>query len=165
MQNAFSLHTLLTSPEATSTMATRLAPLLQAGDTFLLHGPIGAGKSYFARTLIQTRLAVVGIFEDVPSPTFTLVQTYNDTRCEIWHADLYRLTNIADIDELGLWEAFETAICLIEWPDRLGSFAPSGALNLTLKTCAGENHRKAHLWSKDQKWHDRLVGAGFQNDT
>ena len=77
------------TPEATEALASRVAPVLRPGDTLLLEGEIGAGKTHFARAVIQSRLAAAGMFEDVPSPTFALVQTYNDTVTEIWHADLY----------------------------------------------------------------------------
>lgn len=113
----------------TDRLAVCLAPLLRAGDTVLLAGPIGAGKTQFCRALIRARL---GRPEDVPSPTFTLVQTY-DADVEIWHADLYRLTHPDEARELGLEEAFDTAICLVEWPDRLGSHAPAGAIRVTLR--------------------------------
>ena len=111
----------------TIAFATMLAPLLVPGDTLLLEGPIGAGKSAFARALIRARLDRM---EDVPSPTFTLVQTYEHADGDIWHCDLYRLTHPDEALELGLDEAFATAICLIEWPDRLGSNAPDDALLL-----------------------------------
>ncbi len=119
----------LVDEAATAALAGRVAPLLRAGDTILLEGDIGAGKTAFARALIRARL---GREEDVPSPTFTLVQTYADPEAEIWHCDLYRLTNPDEILELGLDAAFEDGICLIEWPDRLGTAAPTGALRLSL---------------------------------
>ena len=132
---------ILPDAEATAALGERLAALLQAGDTVLLHGPIGAGKSHLARAFIQRRL---GRLEDVPSPTFTLVQTYDTDGPEIWHADLYRVSHPDEVLELGLGDAFSSAICLIEWPDRLGSHTPSDALNLRL-TDLGEG-RAAHVW-------------------
>ena len=118
----------LPSEEDTARLGAWLAERLQAGDCLLLEGSIGAGKSHLARALIRARL---GRMEDVPSPTFTLVQTYQaDT--EIWHADLYRLSHPDEVLELGLDEAFGHAICLIEWPDRLGKFVPADALRLSL---------------------------------
>ncbi len=119
----------LTSPDETSRLAAHIAGALGPGDCLLLEGPIGAGKSHFARALIQSLL---GYAEDVPSPTFTLVQTYDTPAGEVWHSDLYRLTMLDEIEELGLTEAFEEAICLVEWPDRLGDLAPSDALTLSL---------------------------------
>jgi len=119
----------LPDADATAALGQRLATLLHAGDVILLEGPIGAGKTHFARALIQARLARLGRHEDVPSPTFTLVQVY-EAQPDIWHADLYRLTHPDEVIELGLEEAFETAICLIEWPDRLGALSPEKALHL-----------------------------------
>lgn len=111
----------------TAALAGRIAPILRPGDVILLEGPIGAGKSAFSRALIRARL---GRMEDVPSPTFTLVQTYEDEGGDIWHCDLYRLTHPDEVFELGLEEAFANAICLIEWPDRLGADAPADALRM-----------------------------------
>lgn len=130
----------LADETATARLGNVLARLLQAGDTVLLSGGIGAGKTHLARALIRARL---GPDEDIPSPTFTLVQTYDSTP-EIWHADLYRLTHPDEALELGLDQAFETAICLIEWPDRLGKYAPMNALHLTL--VAQDEGRRADLW-------------------
>lgn len=76
-------------------------------------------------------MAKDGEVEDVPSPTFTLVQTYETSQGEIWHTDLYRLTHIDELAELGLEDAIEDAITLIEWPDRLGPLTPQRHLTLT----------------------------------
>lgn len=116
----------LADDTATADFGRRLAPLLRGGDVVLLQGEIGAGKTHFSRALIRARL---GWDEDVPSPTFTLVQTY-ESDPDIWHADLYRLTHPDEVTELGLEDSFSTAICLIEWPDRLGDLRPRGALTL-----------------------------------
>lgn len=114
---------------ATDRLGRVLAAHLRAGDVVLLSGPIGAGKTHLARALIRARL---GGPEDVPSPSFTLVQTYDGPDGTIWHADLYRLSHPDEVAELGLEAAFDTAICLVEWPDRLGRATPPGALRLTL---------------------------------
>lgn len=103
---------------------------MRPGDAILLEGDLGAGKSHLARSLIRARTGDAAL--DVPSPTFTLVQTYDAGEVEIWHADLYRLSGPWEVDETGLFDAFETAICLVEWPDRLGADAPDGALTLSL---------------------------------
>jgi tRNA threonylcarbamoyladenosine biosynthesis protein TsaE len=126
-------HTLtlpLPDQEATARLGGILADCLTPGDVVLLEGQIGAGKTHFARALIRARL---GRMEDVPSPTFTLIQTYEAEGGDLWHADLYRLTHPDEVTELGLEAAFETAICLIEWPDRLGDLRPADALSLELR--------------------------------
>lgn len=130
---------------ATESLGRRLAALLQPGDAVLLEGPIGAGKSSLARAMIRARL---GEGEEVPSPTFTLVQVYPDDGAEIWHADLYRLTHPDEVWELGLDQAFETAICLVEWPDRLGSHRPAGALTIRLEPL-GEGRRAVISGGRD----------------
>ena len=121
----------------TARLGRVLAGVLRPGDTVLLEGPIGAGKSHLARALIRARLGRDG---DVPSPTFTLVQTYPDPLGDLWHADLYRLTHPDEVAELGLEAAFDDAICLVEWPDRLGPLTPEGALRLRLSE-DGEGRR------------------------
>ncbi|MDK3017833.1 tRNA (adenosine(37)-N6)-threonylcarbamoyltransferase complex ATPase subunit type 1 TsaE [Pseudodonghicola flavimaris] len=145
----------LASPEATADLARRLGALLHPGDSLLLEGDIGAGKTHFARALIQSLLPVP---EDVPSPTFTLVQTYEGAPGEIWHADLYRLSDIGEIEELGLTQAMEEAICLIEWPDRLGDLAPPTALRLHFAAVAdSEDARLLTLDWTGSGWATRLA--------
>lgn len=122
----------LPDPNATAEFASRLALLLEAGDIVLLEGDLGAGKSDVARTIIRTRLNAP--HEEVPSPTFTLVQTYPMTDgSEIWHCDLYRLSGPNDAIEIGLLDAFGQELCLVEWPNRLGEAVPKDALKLTLR--------------------------------
>ncbi len=130
---------ILSLPTAVQTEALgqRLATLAHKGDVILLEGPIGAGKSSLARAFIRARL---GRQEEVPSPTFTLVQVYEADGVEIWHADLYRLTHPDEVWELGLDDAFSSAICLIEWPDRLGAHLPPGAMHIRLEA-DGEGRR------------------------
>ena len=106
----------LVDAEATAALGARIAPLLQAGDSVLLYGPLGMGKSTLARGLIR---ALTGPDEDVPSPTFTLVQVY-ETDPPVAHFDLYRLTRPEEAFEIGLDEALDTGVALIEWPERLG---------------------------------------------
>lgn len=120
---------LLPDADQTEALGRRLATLARPGDVILLEGPIGAGKSCLARAFIRARL---GREEEVPSPTFTLVQVYEADGVEIWHADLYRLTHPDEVWELGLDDAFSSAICLVEWPDRLGAHVPADALRIRL---------------------------------
>ncbi len=123
----------LPTPEDTDALARALSARVHPGCVLLLEGPVGAGKTAFARALIGTLLHRAGLPpEDVPSPTFTLVQTYATGPFETWHADLYRLTDPSEIMELGLEDAMQDALCLIEWPDRLGAARPPHALTLTL---------------------------------
>ncbi|WP_134724889.1 tRNA (adenosine(37)-N6)-threonylcarbamoyltransferase complex ATPase subunit type 1 TsaE [Paracoccus luteus] len=139
MTDAPALATLPDADEdATAGLARVLAAVLGPGDCLLLDGPVGAGKSHFARALIRARQGDAA--EDVPSPTFTLVQTYEAAVTEIWHADLYRLTDPSELVELGLDEAIDTAITLIEWPDRMGA-PPPGALTVSLRPTAPDRRR------------------------
>ncbi|MEM6588967.1 MAG: tRNA (adenosine(37)-N6)-threonylcarbamoyltransferase complex ATPase subunit type 1 TsaE [Pseudomonadota bacterium] len=143
------------SPDDTARFAAALAPLLDAGDTVLLEGPIGAGKSHFTRSAI---LQILSVPEDIPSPTYTIVQTYLSPKAEVWHADLYRLGNAGEVHEIGLWAAFEDAICFVEWPDRLGTQAPTSALTVTLSPQAEEEDRVLSFSWTDPRWRTRLEG-------
>lgn len=126
---AQTLDIFLPTADVTDQFARLCALHLGMGDTVLLSGPVGAGKSHFARALIRHHF---GPHEDVPSPSFTLVQCYTNSDIEIWHADLYRLRSSADVTELGLYDAMGSALCLIEWPDRLGAEVPQTAIAVAL---------------------------------
>lgn len=141
--HAFSLPDL----DNTQRLAAGAAESAVAGDCFLLEGPVGAGKTAFARAFVQ---ACLGRAEDVPSPTFTLVQTYDAPRFEVWHCDLYRLTSADELIELGLEEAFSDAVTLIEWPDRMGDLAPADAQRLTFKVTSDEARELAV--EGDERW-------------
>lgn len=138
----------------TAALAGRLARRLGAGDALLLSGPVGAGKSAFARALIRARLGDPEA--EVPSPSFTLVQTYGDGAGTLWHADLYRLSHPGEVAETGLLAALEDAICLVEWPDRLGPLAPASALRIDLDPL-GEGRRAT--FSGPAAWAPRLEGV------
>lgn len=143
---------LLPDADAMARFAQRLAPHLGPGDVLLLEGPIGAGKTHFARALIQSLLAAP---EDVPSPTFTLVQVYDGPGFEIWHSDLYRLSHPDDALELGLLEAFQTALSLVEWPERLGEDRPDSALTLRIFVLS-DDARRLELFGDAVRWAERL---------
>lgn len=106
----------LADAQATAALGARIAPLLQPGEAVLLFGPLGMGKSTLARGLIR---ALTTPDEDVPSPTFTLVQFYEASPA-VAHFDLYRLSRPEEAFEIGLDEALDDGIALIEWPERLG---------------------------------------------
>jgi tRNA threonylcarbamoyladenosine biosynthesis protein TsaE len=137
---AATLDLFLPDAAATDALGQRIAPLLRPGLPLLLSGPVGAGKSALARAAIR---ALAGQAIDVPSPTFTLVQTYDLPGGAVWHADLYRLSHPDEAEELGLIDAMESCITLIEWPDRLGAERPDGALAVTL--AHDGDGRRAHL--------------------
>ena len=102
--------------------ATEFAATLRPGDTILLTGDLGAGKSVFCRAIIRTLTGQPEL--EVPSPTYTLIQAYDTPAAPIWHFDLYRLKTPDEIFELGWEDAQAGGICLIEWPDRLGPYTP-----------------------------------------
>jgi tRNA threonylcarbamoyladenosine biosynthesis protein TsaE len=106
----------LKDADATARLGARIAPLLAAGDAVLLYGALGMGKSTLARGLIR---ALTRPDEDVPSPTFTLVQFYESVP-SVAHFDLYRLTRADEAAEIGLDEALDDGCAVIEWPERLG---------------------------------------------
>ena len=115
-------HTLeLPSPAATEALAVELSLMARPGLVILLKGDLGAGKSTFARAFIRALMVDPGA-ADIPSPTFTLVQAYSETRVPVLHADLYRATTAADVAELGLDDQTGDHLLLVEWPER-GSWA------------------------------------------
>jgi tRNA threonylcarbamoyladenosine biosynthesis protein TsaE len=126
---------------ATHALAARIAALARPGDAILLEGPLGAGKSEFARAFLRAITASPTL--EVPSPTFTLVQTYDSARCPVHHFDLWRLDGPSALAELG-WDDMEADIRLVEWPDRLGPLAPPDSLTIRL-THTGPESRDSEL--------------------
>lgn len=123
---------------ATRAAAGRLAAALRSGDVVGLAGPLGAGKTTFARHLIRA----LGVADEVPSPTFNLVLTYPTPAGEIWHFDLFRIEAPHEAFELGIEAAFADAISLIEWPERLGRLLPAERLELVLEPLDGGEARR-----------------------
>jgi tRNA threonylcarbamoyladenosine biosynthesis protein TsaE len=136
---------------ATAALGERLAAQARPGDVIVLHGDLGAGKTTLARALIR-RLA--GPETEAPSPTFTLVQTYQTPGLAVWHFDLYRLEHPGEARELGLEEAVD-GLCLIEWPERLGRYLP--ATRLEVRLSFDGDGRIAQLVDLDD-WSSRLDG-------
>lgn len=120
-------------------LARGISVHLRPRDVVCLQGDLGAGKSTLARHMIR---AMVGDTV-VPSPTFTLVQTYTADVCDIWHMDWYRLNTPEDVLELGIDEAFYTAINLIEWADKAMAYIPRDALHIALS--GNGNTRMVHI--------------------
>ncbi|OAN55238.1 tRNA threonylcarbamoyladenosine biosynthesis protein TsaE [Paramagnetospirillum marisnigri] len=144
----------LADEAATKRLGERLAAMARPGDVIALSGTLGTGKSTLARAFIR---ALTSPDEEVPSPTFTLVQQY-DIGAEaglVWHFDLYRLEAPDDALELDIEEAFAEGICLIEWPDRLGPHLPRRRLDLALEAGETETSRRATLTGHGS-WADRL---------
>ncbi len=142
--------------DATARIARALAPLLRAGDVIALEGDLGAGKTAFARFLIQA----LGVDDEVPSPTFTLVQTYPVEGRDfdaVWHFDLYRIEDPDEVDELGMEEAFDTGVTLIEWPGRMGTRLPVDRLSIALSLV---EDRRPMTVSGGPSWSGRLQPLG-----
>jgi len=130
----------LTDLAATEALGAQIATGLQVGDTVALKGDLGAGKTTLARAVLRA----LGVTEHVPSPTFTLVQSYDTPRLPVRHYDLYRICSPREIDELGMEEALEDGAALIEWPENAGDRLPEDVL-LILLTAEGEQSRRADI--------------------
>jgi tRNA threonylcarbamoyladenosine biosynthesis protein TsaE len=142
-QNESAIAVRLPNLTATADLAQRLAPCLRAGDLVALWGDLGAGKTEFARALI--RAATASPEEEVPSPSFTLVQTYETATAPIYHFDLYRLRRPEELVELGWDDALAEGIVLVEWPDRAGDLLPKVRLDVSLDIELGGATRRAVL--------------------
>ena len=143
---------------ATRAFAEKLVAVAGVGDVIALEGPIGAGKTTFARFFIKG----IGYQEDVPSPTFNLVQTYEGERLSVWHFDLYRLARPEDVYELGIEQALDEGVTLIEWPEQLGGLLPIEALSLTFRQGAEDTARIVDV-DRNPFWADRLDRAGLSD--
>ncbi|MEO0818069.1 MAG: tRNA (adenosine(37)-N6)-threonylcarbamoyltransferase complex ATPase subunit type 1 TsaE [Pseudomonadota bacterium] len=133
---------------ATQMLSQRLAPYLKAGHVIALKGDLGAGKTTFSRALVSVLL---GAPTEVPSPTFTLVQTYEGPNFPIYHFDLYRLEDPAELDELG-WDDTLDGLSLIEWPGKAGARLPIWRMTISIEI-VGEGRRAVLEWSGED-WQD-----------
>src|SRR6476659_6247661 len=118
---------ILENEDATTRAGAALAAIVKAGDVILLSGPLGVGKTALARGLIRA----LGHDGEVPSPSFALVQPYDELDPPVWHADLYRIDEAEEVEELGL-DAATDAVLVVEWPERAGENAWPAALRLAL---------------------------------
>ena len=143
----------LPNEAATAGFAAQISALAARGDIIALKGELGAGKTTFARGFIRAR----GSTEEVPSPTFTLVQVYDLTPTAIWHFDLYRLKSPEEVWELDIEEAFAEGISLIEWPERLGPLLPRRRLEIEFLFGDQPEARRVVL-DAGEDWQKRLAG-------
>ena len=149
----FKYSKILPDPQATDNLAQALAPYLVPGDVLALTGYLGAGKSHFARALIR---ALGSRQKHLPSPTFTLLQTYDDTRIPVAHTDFYRLGDPSEADELSLDPFIEHGLTLIEWADNAPHICPERTLWVTLEDSEDAAGRLITFTSEDESWHKRF---------
>ena len=141
---------ILADEAATRAAGAALAPLLRPGDVILLDGPLGAGKT----TLVRGLLEALGHAGEVPSPSFAIVQPYEDLVLPLWHVDLYRIADPSEIEELGLDTMLGEGVLVVEWPGHAGPGAwPPGALALSLG--ALDDGRRALTATPGEGWGER----------
>jgi tRNA threonylcarbamoyl adenosine modification protein YjeE len=151
----------LTDENATLRAGQALARVLQPGDCVLLHGDLGAGKTTFTRGILR---AAAGQPIDVPSPTFTLVQSYPINDVTFYHYDLYRLpddNNEQDLTEIGFFDALNDGIALVEWPERLNESVPPDhlVLHFTLK----DDETRIVSWAGHGAWQSRAAALNLSD--
>ena len=142
----------LPNETATAALAARIAAVAGPADVIALKGDLGTGKTAFARAFIRAS----GNQDEVPSPTFTLVQVYDAGPTAIWHFDLYRIRAAEEAWELGIEDAFVTGISLIEWPERLGPLVPDRRLELGFAFGDGPGTRRIAM-DPGKGWQARLA--------
>ena len=141
------------SETTTQKFAKKLSSLAKRGDVFALYGTLGVGKSVFAREFIKTLTGET----EVPSPTFTIVQTYDAQDFEIYHFDMYRLKSPEEVFELNFEEAVGEGVCLIEWPEKIGGYIPSKAIKIYIEHT--QNGRKISIEFATQEQEDRFLSV------
>lgn len=144
-------HILLPTRQATCELANRLATLLRAGDLILLTGGIGSGKTTFTQALAES----LGVQELVTSPSFVIQATYQSGRVPLSHVDLYRLTTLEEIEEVGWEDYLEDSVTVIEWADRYQRYDWPN-LTLAFGFGVGENERAVDVYATGGDWPDRF---------
>ena len=143
---------ILANKAETEALGASLAEIAIPGDIIALKGTLGSGKSVLARAFIRKYCKTT---ENIPSPTFTLVQTYDMGLVPVYHFDLYRIINSEETIELGIEEAFSDGISLIEWPERLESYLPKNHLEIWLRVNNKDSIRNI-LLAGAESWQTRL---------
>ncbi|HUT49961.1 MAG TPA: tRNA (adenosine(37)-N6)-threonylcarbamoyltransferase complex ATPase subunit type 1 TsaE [Alphaproteobacteria bacterium] len=138
---------------ATTRLAARIAAVAERGDVLALEGPLGAGKTVFARGFIR---ALTGPDEEVPSPTFTLVQIYECAAGPVYHFDLYRIETADELYELGIEEAFAEGITLIEWPERARALQNERWLTVIFAIESGQTEARTLALRPGAAWKARI---------
>jgi tRNA threonylcarbamoyl adenosine modification protein YjeE len=136
---------------ATANLANSFKDIVRAGDIIALYGDLGAGKTTFCKALIRSLLN--DPTHEVPSPTFTLVQTYDGPTFPIWHFDMYRLEDPSEVEELGFEETVD-GLALIEWPEKMGDALPPYRLDVRISF--DTHNRKLTLTPHGDDWSARL---------
>ncbi len=142
----------------TGELALKLAEIAEPKDVIALIGDLGAGKTVFARSFITAMTSDV----EVPSPTFTLVQVYEGPMTNVYHFDLFRIGHSDEIFELGLEDAINDGISLIEWPDRMGPYLPNERLEIILSSGEDTNTRNISYCGYGDKWKKKLAKLSVQ---
>lgn len=145
----------------TKSLARTLAALAKPRDVILLYGDLGMGKTVFSRAFVQS---LTSPDEDVPSPTFTLVQLYDTDKGTIWHFDLYRLKQPDEVYELGFEEALSDGISLIEWPERAERLYPRNRLEIRITAGDAPDTRRVALIPHGDGWNKRLENLQWRTD-
>lgn len=143
---------ILDNEAATEALGARLAKGIRPGDVIALSGPLGVGKTALARAIIRA----LGHAGEVPSPSFAIVQPYEELQPPVWHVDLYRIEDSSELGELGLDSAGRAAL-LVEWPERAGEVAWPGALRLTMEF--GQNGDRILTADVPPSWQGRWPPA------
>ncbi len=145
-----SINFICATEKDTISVGKKLAGIAQKGDVFALFGTLGMGKSVLSRAFVHALTDA----DEVPSPTFTLVQTYETPNFDIYHFDLYRIKSAEEIFELGMEEAIYEGVCLVEWPEKMGAYLPNNAFRVEITPFA--SGRKISIKTKDINKQKRL---------